>query len=114
MTGVQTCALPISKEKNRNVLVLSMGAALEAIEHEKIIDHLIPFVDIDIHLSQNYIFNTSVLQNKISSTSVIPASLYEGPLFYFYVESSSSCFMHRLREHSCHSEYNVHSPKIYY
>jgi hypothetical protein len=22
--------------------------------------------------------------------------------------------MHRLREHSCHSEYNVHGPKIYY
>jgi hypothetical protein len=22
--------------------------------------------------------------------------------------------MHQLREHSCHSEYNVHSPKIYY
>jgi hypothetical protein len=46
----------------------------------------------------------------------ITASLYEGPIFYFYfyVESSSSTFMHWLREHSCHSEYNVHSPKIYY
>jgi hypothetical protein len=33
----------------------------------------------------------------------ITASLYEGPLFYFYVESSPSTFMHRLREHSCHS-----------
>jgi hypothetical protein len=44
----------------------------------------------------------------------IIVSLCEGPLFYFYVESSSSTFMHRLREHSCHSEYNVHSPKIYY
>jgi hypothetical protein len=27
----------------------------------------------------------------------IPASLSEGPFFYFYVESSSSTFMHRLR-----------------
>jgi hypothetical protein len=44
----------------------------------------------------------------------ITTSLYEGPFFYFYVESSSSTFMHRLREHSCHSEYNVHGPKIYY
>jgi hypothetical protein len=44
----------------------------------------------------------------------ITTSLCEVPLFYFYVESSSSIFMHRLREHSCHSEYNVHSPKIYY
>jgi hypothetical protein len=44
----------------------------------------------------------------------ITTSLCEGPFFYFYVESSSSTFMHRLREHSCHSEHNVHSPKIYY
>jgi hypothetical protein len=44
----------------------------------------------------------------------ITASLSEGPFFYFYVESSPSTFMHHLREHSCHSEYNVHSPKIYY
>jgi hypothetical protein len=44
----------------------------------------------------------------------ITTSLCEGPFFYFYVESSSSTFMHRLREHSCHSEYNVHGPRIYY
>jgi hypothetical protein len=44
----------------------------------------------------------------------ITTSLCEGPFFYFYVESSPSTFMHLLREHSCHSEYNVHSPKIYY
>jgi hypothetical protein len=44
----------------------------------------------------------------------IPASLYKGPFFYFYIESSSSTFMQQLREHSCHSEYNVHGPKIYY
>jgi hypothetical protein len=34
--------------------------------------------------------------------------------FYFYVESPPSTFMHRLREHSCHSEFNVHSPKVYH
>jgi hypothetical protein len=44
----------------------------------------------------------------------ITASLCEGPFFYFYVESPPSIFMHRLREHSYHSEFNVHSPKIYY
>jgi hypothetical protein len=44
----------------------------------------------------------------------ITASLCEGHFFYFYVESSPSTFMHRLREHSCHSEFNVHSPKIYH
>jgi hypothetical protein len=44
----------------------------------------------------------------------ITASLCEGPFFYFYVESSPSTFMHHLREHSCHSEFNVHSPKFYY
>jgi hypothetical protein len=40
--------------------------------------------------------------------------LWKGLSFYFYVESSSSIITHQLREHSCHSEYNVHSPKIYY
>jgi hypothetical protein len=44
----------------------------------------------------------------------ITASLCEGPFFYFYVESPLSTFMHRLREHSCHSEFNVHSPKFYH
>jgi hypothetical protein len=43
----------------------------------------------------------------------ITASLREGPFFYFYVESPPSIFMHRLREHSCHSEYNVHCPKVF-
>jgi hypothetical protein len=42
----------------------------------------------------------------------ITASLCEGSFFYFYVESPPSTFMHRLREHSCHSEYNVHCPKV--
>ena len=51
---------------------------------------------------------------KSSSTWVIPASLYEGLFFYFYVESSSSYIMHQLGEHNCHSEYNVPGPKIYY
>jgi hypothetical protein len=44
----------------------------------------------------------------------ITTSLCVGPFFYFYVDSSSSTFMHQLTEHSSHSEYNVHSPKIYY
>ena len=67
----------------------------------------------DLHLSK-YLFNTSIALFKIksSSTWLIPASLCEGPFFYFYVESSSSKFMHQLREHSCHSECNVHSPRI--
>jgi hypothetical protein len=59
-------------------------------------------------------FYLSVLQMKSSSTCLIPASLCEGPFFYFYVESPPSIFMHRLREHSCHSEFNVHSPKVYH
>jgi hypothetical protein len=42
----------------------------------------------------------------------ITASLCEGPFFYFYVESPPSTFMHHLREHSCHSEFNVHCPKV--
>jgi hypothetical protein len=43
----------------------------------------------------------------------ITASLRNGFFFYFYVESPPSIFMHRLREHSCHSEYNVHCPKVF-
>jgi hypothetical protein len=42
----------------------------------------------------------------------ITTSLCEGHFFYFYLESSPSTFMHRLREHSCHSEFNVYSPKF--
>jgi hypothetical protein len=42
------------------------------------------------------------------------ASLCEGSFFYFYVESPPSTFMHCLREHSCHSEFNMHSPKVYH
>jgi hypothetical protein len=49
---------------------------------------------------------------KSSSTCLITPSLCEGSFFYFYVESPPSIFMHRLREHSCHSEYNVHCPKV--
>ena len=48
------CAKKGEEERSR----FSMGAALEAIKHERMISHLITFVDIDIHLSQNYIFNT--------------------------------------------------------
>jgi hypothetical protein len=65
------------------------------------------------HLSKS-IFYLSVLQMKSSSTCLITASLGEGPLFYFYVESPPSTFMHHLREHSCHSEFIVHSPKVYH
>jgi hypothetical protein len=59
-------------------------------------------------------FHLSVLQMKSSSTCLITDSLCERTFFYFYVESPPSTFMHRLREHSCHSEFNVPSPKIYY
>jgi hypothetical protein len=57
-------------------------------------------------------FYLYVLQMKISSTCLITASLCERPFFYFYVEAPPSNFMYHLREHSCHSEFNVHSPKV--
>jgi hypothetical protein len=69
-------------------------------------------IDKSNHLSKPN-FYLSVLQMKSSSTCLITASLREGPFFYFYVESPSSIFMHRLREHSCHFEYNVHCPKVF-
>jgi hypothetical protein len=58
------------------------------------------------------LLSTIIFRRFIKLT--INASLYEGPIFYFYVESSPSIFMHHLRKYSYHSEYNVHSPKIYY
>ena len=46
------------------------------------------FVDIDIHHPQNCNFYTSDrFKIKSSSTWVVTASLCEGPIFYFYVES---------------------------
>jgi hypothetical protein len=78
----------------------------------KIVRIPLPVVDKNNHLSKQIFI--SVLQMKSSSRCLITASLREGPFFYFYVESSPSTFMHRLRENSCHSEFNVHSPKIYY
>jgi hypothetical protein len=67
-------------------------------------------------------YNGGNESSKLASTIIfrrfiklaITASLCKGSIFYFYVESSPSTFMHRLREHSCHSEYNMHGPKIYY
>jgi hypothetical protein len=50
---------------------------------------------------------------KSFSTCLITASLCKGPFFYVYVESPPSTFMHRLREHSCHSKYNMHCPKVF-
>jgi hypothetical protein len=70
-------------------------------------------VDKDNHLSKPN-FYLSLLQMKSSSTCLIPASLCEGPFFYFYVESPPFTFMHSLREHSFHSDFNVHSPKVYH
>jgi hypothetical protein len=72
----------------------------------------LPVVDKDNHLSKPK-FYLSVLQMKSSSTYLITASLCEGSFFYFYVESPPSTFMHYLKEHSCHSEYNVHCPKVF-
>jgi hypothetical protein len=79
----------------------------------KIVRTPLPVIDKHNHLSKQ-IFYLSVLQMKSSSKCLIPASLYKGPFFHFYVESPPSTFMHHLREHSCHFEFNVHSPKVYH
>jgi hypothetical protein len=78
----------------------------------KIVKNPLLVVDKSNHLSKLK-FYLSVLQMKSSSTCLISASLREWPFFYFYVESPPSIFMHRLREHSCHSEYNMHCPKVF-
>ena len=70
---------------------------------------------VDMICTSQNTFSIPLLQSskiKSSSTWLISAFICEGPFFYFYVESSSSKFMHQLRVHSCHSECNVHSPRI--
>jgi hypothetical protein len=67
-----------------------------------IVTHLMLYVDMT-YIPLKISFSHSFIQIKSSSTWVLPASLCEGPFFYFNVESPSSCFMHQLREHSCHS-----------
>jgi hypothetical protein len=72
----------------------------------------LPVVDRNNHLSKHFLSLFYKWKALEHAKSLLPSA--KGTKFYFYVESSSSMFMHRLREHSCHSEYNVHSPKIYY
>jgi hypothetical protein len=78
----------------------------------KIVRTPLPVIDKSNHLSKPK-FYLSILQMKSSSTCLITASLCKGHFFYFYAESPSSIFMHRLREHSCHSEYNMHCLKVF-
>jgi hypothetical protein len=72
----------------------------------------LPIVDRNNHLPKQFLSLFYKWKALAHGKSLLPS--LKGPFFYFYVESSSSIFMHQLREHSCHSEYNVHSPKIYY
>ena len=75
--------LAVQQKEKMNFIILSMGAALEAIKHEKMISHLIAFVDIDTHLSQNYLLNIAIfIQIKSSITWLIPDSLCEGHFSY--------------------------------
>ena len=81
--------LSLSKQRRKtNFIVLAMGAALEANKHGRMINHSMPFVDIDVHLSQKKVCSLYDFKTlKSSSTWFIPASLCEGQFFYFYVES---------------------------
>jgi hypothetical protein len=79
----------------------------------KIVRTPLPVIDKNNHLSKPN-FYLSILQMKSSSTCLITVSLCKGSFFYFYVESPPSIFMHRLREHSCHSEFSVHCPKVFH
>ena len=65
-----------------------MGAALEAIKHERTINHLMSFVDRHTPLSKFILYSLYVFKTlNWSSTWFIPASLCERTFFYFYVES---------------------------
>ena len=55
--GLKNHELSLFKQRRkRNFIVLSMGAALEANKHGRMINLLMPFVDIDIHLSKNLFY----------------------------------------------------------
>jgi hypothetical protein len=71
----------------------SLSQKLASIFIWKIVRTPLPVVDKSNHLSKPK-FYLSVSQMKSSSTYLITASLYEGPFFYFYVESPPSTFMH--------------------
>jgi hypothetical protein len=77
----------------------------------KITRTLLPFIDRNNRLPKQFLFLFYKWKALAHDKSLLPSM--KGHSFYFYVESSSSILMHQLREHSCHSEYNVHSPKIY-
>jgi hypothetical protein len=68
-------------------LIKHLGTALTCLVWKMARTSLL-VVDKDNHLSkQTFIY---VLQMKSSSTCLIPTTLYEGPIFYFYVESTYS------------------------
>ena len=48
---------------------------------------LLPVVEENIHLSKLILHLYMFLKSKSSNTWLIPAFLYKGPIFYFYVES---------------------------
>jgi hypothetical protein len=68
-------------------LIKHLGTALTCLVW-KMARTLLLVVDKDNHLSKQTFI--SVLQMKSSSTCLIPASLYEGSILYFYVESTYS------------------------
>jgi hypothetical protein len=58
-------------------------------------------------------FYLSILQMKSSSTCLITASLCERAFLLLLCWVTTFYLYATLREHSCHSEYNVHCPKVF-
>ena len=65
---IQLLHVPRSKNASADALA-KLAAALVLPQGEEYCFHPLPFVDIDIHTSQNYIFYTSVLFKKKSSST---------------------------------------------
>jgi hypothetical protein len=56
--------------------------------------------------------STIIFEGLSNLQSLLPST--KGLSCTFYIQSPPSTFMHHLREHSCYSEFNMHSPKVYH
>jgi hypothetical protein len=72
----------------------------------------LPIVDRNNHLLKQFLSLFYKWKALAHVKTLLPSA--KGLSFTFMLCLHILPFMHRLREHSCHFEYNVHGPKIYY
>jgi hypothetical protein len=98
----------IKEHVNTNFQKFGTALNLFSMEDNK---NPLPFIDRNSHLPKQFLSLFYKWKALAHVKSLLPSM--KGPIFYFYVDSSSSIFMHWLREHSCHSEYMIRRKCIY-